>query len=101
MGKATHPRLAVAAMLGLALGLAGACSSGSGGQGAGAKVHLTYAMWETPESVGYQKSIDEFQKRHPDISVSIQTIAYNNYQPKLTTQFSSGGGPDIFWSTPR
>ena len=38
-----------------------------------------------------------FEKAHPNIHVTIETIPYNNYQTKLTTEFSSGGGPDIFW----
>src|SRR5207302_9337296 len=27
----------------------------------------------------------------------IGTFPYSEYQPKLTTQFSSGGGPDVYW----
>ena len=58
---------------------------------------MTYAQWQTGETPGYQKSIDVFEKAHPNIHVTIETIPYNNYQTKLTTEFSSGGGPDIFW----
>jgi multiple sugar transport system substrate-binding protein len=78
-----------------ALLVAAACSSG-GTSGSG-KVNLTYAMWQTPEQAGYQKSIKAFEKTHPNIHVTIESFAYNNYQPKLTTEFSSGGGPDIYW----
>jgi multiple sugar transport system substrate-binding protein len=73
-----------------------ACSAGSGTSGSGT-VNLTYAQWMTPETPGYQRSIDEFQKAHPNVHVSIETFPYNEYQPKLTTQFSSGGGPDVYW----
>ncbi len=75
---------------------AAACSSGGGSGGSGT-VNLTYAMWQTPEQTGYQKSIDVFEKAHPNIHVTIDSLAYNNYQPKLTTEFSSGGGPDVYW----
>ena len=75
---------------------AAACSSGGGSGGSGT-VNLTYAMWQTPEQVGYQKSIDVFEKAHPGIHVTIDSLAYNDYQPKLTTEFSSGGGPDVYW----
>ena len=60
-------------------------------------MNLTYAMWQTPEQAGYQKSIDVFEKAHPGIHVTIDSLAYNDYQPKLTTEFSSGGGPDVYW----
>ncbi len=72
-------------------------SSGSGGSSSSSKVNLTYAMWHTPEQAGYQKSIDVFEKAHPNIHVTIESFAYNDYQPKLTTEFSSGGGPDVYW----
>jgi multiple sugar transport system substrate-binding protein len=80
---------------------AAACSSGgSGSSGSSASsgtVNLTYAMWQTPEQAGYQKSINQFEKLHPNIHVTIESLAYNDYQPKLTTEFSSGGGPDVYW----
>jgi len=95
-------RLAAAGGCAALLAVAVACSSapstsgGSGGSGNG-KINLTYAQWQTGETPGYQKSIDVFEKAHPNIHVTIETIPYNNYQTKLTTEFSSGGGPDIFW----
>jgi len=95
-------RLAAAGGCAALLTVAVACSSapstsgGSGGSGNG-KINLTYAQWQTGETPGYQKSIDVFEKAHPNIHVTIETIPYNNYQTKLTTEFSSGGGPDIFW----
>jgi multiple sugar transport system substrate-binding protein len=80
------------------LSVAAACSSGSGsGGGSSGTINLTYATWQTPETAGYQKSINQFEKLHPNIHVTIESFAYNNYQPKLTTEFSSGGGPDVFW----
>ncbi len=97
--RAAPRALAIAGCAALLLAAA-ACSSGgatgSSGSGSG-KVHLTYAMWQTPETPGYQKSIAVFEKAHPNIHVTIETFAYNDYQPKLTTEFSSGGGPDIYW----
>ena len=91
-------RVATVAGCAALLAVAAACSSaGSGGSSSHGKVNLTYAMWQTPEQAGYQKSIDVFEKAHPDIHVTIESFAYNNYQPKLTTEFSSGGGPDVFW----
>ena len=92
------PQRAAVAGLGVALLVAAAaCSSPSGSGGSSGTVKLTYAQWTTPESTGYQKSINQFEKLHPNIHVTIETFAYNDYQPKLTTEFSSGGGPDVYW----
>ncbi len=90
-----NKRLTVAAA-GMALALTGTACASAGGTASGT-INLTYAMWTTPEQAGYQKSIDAFEKLHPNIHVTIQSFSYNNYQPKLTTEFSSGGGPDIYW----
>jgi multiple sugar transport system substrate-binding protein len=94
-------RLAAAGGCMALLVAAAACSSGgSGSSGSSASsgtVNLTYAMWQTPEQAGYQKSINQFEKLHPNIHVTIESLAYNDYQPKLTTEFSSGGGPDVYW----
>jgi multiple sugar transport system substrate-binding protein len=94
-------RLAVAGGCLALLLAAAACSSGgsgsSGSSGSSGTVNLTYAMWQTPEQAGYQKSINVFEKAHPNIHVTLESFAYNDYQPKLTTEFSSGGGPDVFW----
>jgi multiple sugar transport system substrate-binding protein len=62
-----------------------------------AKVHLTYSLWDTQEEIGYKKSIAKFEKMHPNISVTVEEIAYPEYETKLQEEFTSGGGPDVFW----
>jgi multiple sugar transport system substrate-binding protein len=62
-----------------------------------AKVHLTYALWDPNEEVGYKQSIAVFEQSHPNISVSVVQIPYPDYQEKLQEEFTSGTGPDIFW----
>jgi len=74
-----------------------ACSSTSAPGSSNAKVHLTYALWDPNEEVGYKKSIAIFEKAHPNISVSVVQIPYPDYQEKLQAEFTSGTGPDIFW----
>jgi multiple sugar transport system substrate-binding protein len=97
-GRGSPRRAAAAVGCAALLAAAAACSSGGGSGGSGSgPVNLTYAMWQTPEQAGYQKSIDVFEKAHPNIGVTIESFAYNDYQPKLTTEFSSGGGPDVYW----
>jgi multiple sugar transport system substrate-binding protein len=79
----------------IAAGMA-ACSSSSS-PSSSAKVHLTYALWDPNEEVGYKKSIAIFEKSHPNISVTVVQIPYPEYQTKLQAEFTSGTGPDIFW----
>jgi multiple sugar transport system substrate-binding protein len=103
--RASPRRAALAGVAGVLLMTAAACSSGSssssgssgGSGGSSGTVNLTYAQWTTPENTGYQKSIDAFEQLHPNIHVTLENFAYNDYQPKLTTEFSSGGGPDVYW----
>jgi multiple sugar transport system substrate-binding protein len=76
-----------------------ACSSSSSPSNSNSSkhVHLTYALWDPNEEVGYKKSIAVFEKAHPNITVSVVQIPYPNYQEKLQAEFTSGSGPDIFW----
>jgi len=83
----------------VALTLLSGCSGwGFGGSGSSNGVaNLTYALWDPHEQVGYQASIDEFEKLHPDIKVTIENIPYNSYEQKITAEFITGGAPDLFW----
>lgn len=90
-------------MLGMVTGLvlvllAAGCGEGWGlHPGGDGKVELTYALWDAHEQVGYQKSIDEFERRHPNIHVTIEQIPYDSYQPKITAEYVSHDAPDLFW----
>jgi len=87
-----------AAGLVVAAGMAACSSSGGPSTSNSSKhVHLTYALWDPNEEVGYKKSIAVFEKAHPNITVSVVQIPYPNYQEKLQAEFTSGSGPDIFW----
>jgi len=83
------------AALTLLSGCAGWGFSGPGGPAG--TVTLTYALWDPHEQVGYQQSINEFEKLHPDIKVDIENIPYGSYEQKITAEFITGGAPDLFW----
>ena len=71
---------------------------GFGGNGsAGGTVTLTYALWDPHEQIGYQQSIDMFEKIHPDIKVDIENIPYGSYEQKITAEYITGQAPDLFW----
>jgi len=99
MTRRDRGRRQVAAILATALvGLTGCSAAGWGVHGGGGgKVHLTYALWDPYQQVGYQKSISLFEKAHPNISVTIEQVPYNSYQSKITAQYISRNAPDVFW----
>jgi len=94
-----HAGFAAKAMIILAAltTLAGCAGWGFSGSGGGQTVTLTYALWDPHEQVGYQQSINEFEKLHPDIKVDIENIPYGNYEQKMIAEFITGGAPDLFW----
>jgi multiple sugar transport system substrate-binding protein len=77
--------------------LAGCAEWGINTGGSGGKVTLTYALWDAHEQLGYQASISEFEKLHPDIRVNIDNIPYNSYEQKITAEYITGQAPDLFW----
>jgi multiple sugar transport system substrate-binding protein len=90
-------RLAITvAALTVVAGCAADWGFGSSGSANGT-VTLTYALWDAHEQVGYQQSIDEFEKLHPDIKVDIENIPYGSYEQKVIAEFITGGAPDLFW----
>ncbi len=97
-GVSRRDLIRVAGLAGVATAAAG-CGEGWGGQASGTKgkVNITYALWDAYQQVGYQKSIDDFQRRNPDIAVTIEQIPYSSYQPKITAGYISGNAPDLFW----
>jgi ABC-type glycerol-3-phosphate transport system substrate-binding protein len=66
-----------------------------GGEKAQEKVTLTYwGLWEDKQTM--QPLIDEFQRANPTITVAYTKKDIKQYRESLSTQFSEGGGPDIF-----
>jgi multiple sugar transport system substrate-binding protein len=101
----SHPRwfrlcltAGVAAALAVTSAACSSAGSAGGTSGSSAKtIHLTYALWDPVQEVGYKKSIALFEQSHPNISVTVEQIPYSNYEAKLTSEFASGSGPDVFW----
>ncbi len=91
-------RLAMATIAVAALtALSGCAGWGISTGGAKGTVTLTYALWDPHEQIGYQASIDQFEKIHPNIKVNIENVPYGSYEQKITAEFITGGAPDLFW----
>ncbi|HTK06749.1 MAG TPA: extracellular solute-binding protein, partial [Ktedonobacteraceae bacterium] len=76
--------------------LLAACGSSGAATQQGGTVHLTYALWDANQQTTYQKSIDEFEKLHPNIKVTIEQNPWTAYWQKLDTQIAGNSAPDVF-----
>lgn len=97
---------AVVAVAATALLLSG-CSAGSGGDATGEialpddptelKGDITYAIWDVNQQPAMEELIADFNSTYPNVKVSIELTAFEQYFTKLQTQGSSGTLPDVFW----
>lgn len=62
-----------------------------------AQVSLTFGLWDKNQIPAMQTIINQFEKLHPNISVTIQQTPWAGYWNKLTTLTAGGGGYDVFW----
>lgn len=77
------------------VGLA-ACGTDSGSSG---KTELVYRLWDEQQEIGYKKVFAAFSEEHPDITVRMEVLPWDQYWTKLTTELASGKAPDVFWMT--
>lgn len=94
--------VAVGAAAALALGACGMSGGGdseeAGGAGGG-DVTLEHWLWDDNQRPMYEACSTLFTEENPDISVNITQTAWEQYWQNLTTNFSSGTGPDTFTMT--
>lgn len=79
-------------MLLVAVFLYAACSSST-------KKTTTLRVWhfwsEPAQKVAFMSLIDEYRKSHPDITIELTELSWNDGKAKLISAFSSGTAPDI------
>lgn len=100
--KHTFTRTAMAASaMALTLSLA-ACGGGkSSGSDApteigSAPVELKMSAWNTKSTPEFQALADAFHEEHPNVTITVTDYPAKDYDTLLTTDLSSGKGPDIF-----
>ena len=59
-------------------------------------VQLRYVLWVSNQQPAYQACADEFTKRNPNITISIEQAGWSEYWDGLTTSLVSGTAPDVF-----
>lgn len=97
---------AVVAVAASALLLSG-CSASGGGDATGeislpsdpAEVEgkITYAIWDINQQPAMEELIADFNTTYPNVEVSVELTAFEQYFTKLQTQGSSDSLPDVFW----
>ena len=61
-----------------------------------AKTKLVLASWGSQEEIAaYQKAIQAFQAKNPDLEVEYINIPSSEYLAKVTTMFAAGTAPDV------
>ncbi|MGJ7511001.1 ABC transporter substrate-binding protein [Variovorax sp. GT1P44] len=81
---------AIAAGLGLSLALATVAS---------AETKLRMTIWSANEAhlKLFNGIAEGFKKEHPDVTVSFESLPFENYTTALTTQIAGGNAPDMAW----
>lgn len=96
MNRQRKTASAVAAVSVLSLSLAG-CASGAGPAAEGGESTINYVIWDANALEPYKDVIAAFNEEHPEITVNIQALPWDQYWTKLQTQASSKTLPDVFW----
>lgn len=82
----------VAVLLGATAVLLGRLSEPRGG-----RTVVTVRLWDEQVAAAYRQSFEAFTRRHPDIDVRTNVVAYSTYFETLRTDVAGGSADDIFW----
>jgi len=63
-------------------------------------VTLDFWTWRVEDVEFYNRMIDIFESRNPNIRVNQNAIRSTDYNTMLTAALAGGGGPDVFMSRP-
>jgi multiple sugar transport system substrate-binding protein len=93
MKQSTKGALAFVAAFALLIGAA----IWLGREQADGRTVVTVRLWDKAVAAAYRTSLDEFERRHPQIHVDLRMVAYANYAIKLRTDVAGDGADDLFW----
>jgi multiple sugar transport system substrate-binding protein len=57
---------------------------------------IEYALWEAAQLPAYEECATAFTAEHPEISISIQQLGWDDYWNAIVTGLVSGEAPDVF-----
>ena len=82
--------LTLAALLGIAVLLGGSTDHTD-------RTVVTVRVWDERVAAAYRTSFAEFTRKHPDVEVRVDVVAYSSYFDTLRTDVAGGGADDVFW----
>jgi multiple sugar transport system substrate-binding protein len=86
------------AMLSSMGGIISACVSATT-SGSGKVTELKFQTWTVEAKEVIAAQVDMFKKAYPNINVTVEILAYDDYWKKLPISMSGGGGPDLYMMT--
>lgn len=61
------------------------------------KVSLTYlTLWPAPQVAVFQKAVNQYEKLHPNVAITIRSVPFGNLLSTITTDSLSSNGPTMF-----
>ncbi|MGH3760618.1 extracellular solute-binding protein [Actinophytocola sp.] len=90
----------VTAAVGVLALVASGCGDGDAGSDELAGELRVVANWTGSEGDAFQKVIDGFEAKHPDIDVRVEQVPFDQTQALLTQQFAQGSPPDVSVALP-
>lgn len=61
------------------------------------KVTLTFQIWDTYQQKGMEDLANAYHELHPNVTVDVQTVSWDEYWTKLEATANSNSLPDVFW----
>lgn len=89
-------RRVLASTVALAAAMSLAACGSSGPSAAGSAEGLT--MWALNDQPILQKSVDAYNKDHPDEKITLRVFANDDYKQKLRVAFGANQAPDLFFN---
>jgi len=72
-------------------------SESTSGKSSGKSVSLTFMIWDINQQPGMEDMVADYVKDHPNVSIEVQTVNWDEYWTKLEAAATSKTLPDIFW----
>ena len=63
----------------------------------GAEARLSYGIWDAAQKPGVDAQVAAFQALHPNITIEVQIVPWDDYWTKLQTGVAGGSTYDVFW----
>lgn len=63
----------------------------------GKNVSLTFMIWDVFQQPGMEDMVDAYVEEHPNVSIEVQTVNWDEYWTKLEAAATSKSLPDVFW----